>query len=342
MTSFSTAIIGAGLSGLVAARSLADHSLKVDVFDKARGPGGRMATRRHGNYAFDHGAQYFTARDDRFRHYVRAWIDEGLVQRWEGRMAVAKDGQVTSKPGETDRYVGVPRMSALTRHLSTSLDIQYQTRVAHVERTDDCWRLLDDDGADLGTYDVVLVTTPPPQSAPLVAEASDLARQVEAVTMLPCWAVMTVFDEPLPLLYDGLFVHDAPVSWAARNSSKPGRGPQESWVLHGSPSWSIANLEADKEAIAAEMLAAFFDATGLEPVAPRFVQAHRWRYALAENPLDAGCLWNAELKMGVCGDWCRNSRVEGAFLSGMAAAGRVLDLPDQGGLEAVGIQAVLF
>lgn len=55
MTSFSTAIIGAGFSGLVAARTLAGRSLKVHVFDKACGPGGRMAMRRHSDYAFDLG-----------------------------------------------------------------------------------------------------------------------------------------------------------------------------------------------------------------------------------------------------------------------------------------------
>ena len=153
---------------------------------------------------------------------------------------------------------------------------------------------------------------------------------------------MALFDNPLPLPYDGLFVHDAPVSWVARNSSKPARAPHESWVLHGSPTWSTANLEADKEAIANRLLTAFFDATGLEPVAPHFVQAHRWRYALAENPLDVGCLWDAALKVGGCGDWCQNSRIEGAFLSGMAIAGRVLGLPDQGVSKTLGVQAVLF
>ena len=111
-------------------------------------------------------------------------------------------------------------------------------------------------------------------------------------------------------------------------------------MLHGLPAWSTAHLEAPKETVAERLFAAFFDATGLEPIAPRFVQAHRWRYALAENPLDAGCLWDADLKVGVCGDWCNNSRVEGAFLSGTAAAGRVLGLPDRH--VTVGIQAMLF
>jgi renalase len=335
----SVAVIGAGLSGLVAARTLACHGLPVDVFDKGRGPGGRMATRRQGGYSFDHGAQYFTARDDRFQQCLNTWIDAGLVRPWEGRIGVANGGQITSKPSEVLRYVGVPHMSALTRHLAVGLKVHYQTRIAHIQRMDSRWRLLDDAGIDLGTYDVVLITLPPPQAVPLLAAAPDLAEQVKAITMLPCWAVMAVFDHPLPLAYDGLFMQAESLSWAARNNSKPGRdGPDhggldhssldhssyESWVLHGSSAWSMENLEADHETVVTRLIADFFAMTGCKPVVPDFVQAHRWRYALAENPLSVGCLWDAELGLGSCGDWCQNSRVEGAFLSGMAAARRVL------------------
>ncbi|NNF57030.1 MAG: NAD(P)-binding protein, partial [Rhodothermaceae bacterium] len=323
----SVAIVGAGLSGLVAARTLSDQGLAVQVFDKGRGPGGRMSTRRTDNFSFDHGAQYFTVRDDRFRRYISAWLDEGLVQPWDGAIGVAKEGTIERKDSPTTRYVGVPRMSSLARHLATSLPVRYETRVERVARDGRHWRLQDTEGTDLGTYDAVLITAPPPQSAPLLADAPALAEQVRSVTMLPCWAVMVTFAEPLPLAFDGLFVHDAPLSWAARNSSKPERPDGESWVLHGAPGWSADRLEADPETVGTRLLAAFFEATGLDPVEAPFVQAHRWRYSMADEPLSVGCLWDPEQRIGACGDWCHGSRVEGAFLSGMAAAGRVLGMP---------------
>ena len=143
---------------------------------------------------------------------------------------------------------------------------------------------------------------------------------------LPCWAVMAVLDHELELTFEGAFVNDAasPLSWVAKNSSKPGRTGPESWVLHASPEWSAVHLERDADAVVRPLVAAFFAAAAITPRPLRFARAHRWRYSIARQPLDVGCLWDPELMIGACGDWCQGSRVEGAFLSGMAVAGRML------------------
>ncbi len=326
----SVAVVGAGVAGLFAARTLRDHGLEVRVFDKGRGPGGRISTRRHDAFRFDHGAQYFTARDPRFRRYVDAWCEEGVARPWGGRIAVLEGGRAESKQDGPERFVGVPGMSAVARHLGADLEVASATRVGAVKGRGSGWRLVDGDGASLGEFGALLVAVPPAQAAELLTAAPELERRTRAVAMRPCWAVMAAFDERLDLPFDGAFVHGSPLSWVARNGSKPGRPDPESWVLHGSPGWSARHLEGDPDEAQDRLLEAFFAATALEPRAPRFVRAHRWRYAIAEEPLDAGCLWDADLRIGACGDWCAGSRVEGAFLSGMAAAGRVLGLPDPG------------
>ena len=102
------AIVGAGVGGLAASRCLQDHGLDVTVFDKSRGVGGRLATRREEGVAFDHGAQYFTARDSRFTRYVRSWMQQGLVEPWMGRIVkLDSDGGCEDQYG-TPRYVDVP------------------------------------------------------------------------------------------------------------------------------------------------------------------------------------------------------------------------------------------
>jgi predicted NAD/FAD-dependent oxidoreductase len=139
---------------------------------------------------------------------------------------------------------------------------------------------------------------------------------------------MLGFDRPLATAFDGAFVHDSPLSWIARNNSKPGRGPAESWVLHAGPAWSGAHLDDSPEAIASTLTGEFEQLVGLGALRPVHTDAHRWRYALPPDPLAAGALWDAENRLAVCGDWCRGARIEGAVLSGIAAAGRVLGQPD--------------
>jgi len=323
----SVAVVGAGISGLFAARTLADYGLHVRVFDKGRGPGGRCSTRREGEFSFDHGAQYFTVRDDRFRRYVDSWIDEGLVQSWQGRIGIAAGGEVQLKRDGIDRFVGVPGMSAVARHLASQLNIAHDTKVRGIEGTSNYWRLIEDSGEDLGFFNVAIVAVPPEQAASLLVKSPNLLKQVQSVGMLPTWAVMAVFDRSLDLELDGVFVHDSPLTWAVRNNSKPGRSNHECWVLHGTNKWSALHLEEDEADVSAILLQAFFKAIGSQSIQPIFAKAHRWRFALAENPLKVGCLWDDKLRLGACGDWCHMSRVEGAFLSGMAMAGRVLGFP---------------
>ena len=221
-------------------------------------------------------------------------------------------------------------MSAVARHLASGLGVARGTRIGGIERRGGRWRLASDEGNPLGEFGAVVVATPPAQAAPLLAAAPALAERARAVAMRPCWALMAAFDRELELPFDGAFVNGSALSWIARNGSKPGRPGGESWVIHGSPEWSTRHLEDGAEEVGGRLLAAFFDAVGIEPREPLFLDAHRWRYSIAESPLDAGYLWDADLAIGACGDWCRGSRIEGAFLSGMAIAGRVLGLPDAG------------
>jgi len=315
----SVAVVGAGLAGLAAARRLAAAGCAVRVFDKARGPGGRMATRREAGLAFDHGAQYFTARAPAFREAVAGWRRRGLAGVWPVTIA-RLPGNGPHAPARTEPLVGVPGMSALCRALAEPLATEYGATVAAVTRTDGAWTLTGADGRALGRCDRVVIGTPPAQAAPLLAGAPGLARRAASVVMRSCWAVMLAFAERLELPWDAAFVNEPPLSWIARNAAKPGRPAGETWVLHASPSWSEANLESDGEAVAATLLGAFFATTGARPVAPTRRIAHRWRYARAARPLAAGHLLDPERGIGACGDWCRGDRVEDAFLSGSSLA----------------------
>jgi photolyase PhrII len=322
------AVVGAGIAGLTCARTLADHGLAVRVFDKGRGFGGRTSTRRVGaGLTFDHGAQYFTARDPRFQLRVGSWLHDGVVARWDARIATLAGGVVGPDPNPGARYVGTPGMSAITRHLGAELEVAFGVSVAGLARDGDLWCAFDDGGRELGRFDCVVLALPAPQAERLfvTAGADDLAAAAANARMAPSLAAMVAFATPLDAPFDGAFVSGSPLSWVARDSSKPGRQAGcDAWVLHPSPGWSSAHFDAPPSQWRDALLAAF--AVALDRPLPEIVHAdqHRWGFALPTEPLAASSLHDATLGLAACGDWCGGPRVEGAWLSGADLAGRIL------------------
>jgi len=307
-------IIGAGMAGLACAGELARSGARVTVLDKGRGPGGRMAARRveigGETVSFDHGAQYFTARDPAFRSVVAQWEQAGVAARW----LAAGD----------EAWVGVPGMNAPIRTMASALDVRWGVRAERLVRGAEGWQV-EAEGA-LFTADTVLVAVPAEQAAALLADcAPDLATLAAGVQSAPCWAVMAAFDVPLPFAPDTFRSDTAPVSWAARNSAKPGRAGAEAWVIHASPSRSRELVDVPKDEVAPILLADFFAATGAAPATPVHLDAHRWLYALPQALAGEGARFDPALGLGIAGDWLHGPRVERAFLSGRALAGLVRD-----------------
>ena len=181
------AIVGAGMAGLSCATRLAALGHDVALFDKGRGPGGRMATRRveaDGTMLrFDHGAQYFTARDPRFVEQVARWEREGVVARWDAAGA--------------DAWVGTPAMNAPIKAMAGRHDVQFGTRIEQLLRDGDGWQL-DGEGAPDRRFDAVVVALPAEQAGPLLQQhASAMGDLADATRSAPCWTIMAAFGAGL-------------------------------------------------------------------------------------------------------------------------------------------------
>jgi renalase len=320
-TRLNVAVIGAGLAGLSCGRHLQNGGCRVTLFEKARGPGGRMSTRRADGWQCDHGAQYFTVRDHAFREEVARWEAAGVAALWEPKIAVIGGGK--AEPDSVVRFVGMPRMNAPAAWLAAGLQVHSGVTIDDMRHEADGWRLHSKEhGLHVERYDALVLAVPAPQAAVLLEPLLPLtAMQANAVAMLPNWTLMLCFAQPYTPGYDAAFINDGPLRWIARDSSKPGRVGSEVWVLQASAEWSAAHIEEDEAAVTALLLDAFLKLGGPRPEA---VTAHRWRYAKAGAASSRQAVWLPAVQVGLCGDWLGGGRVEDAWLSGLALAARVL------------------
>lgn len=319
------AVIGAGVAGLSCAQRLAEAGMRVDVFEKSRGTGGRLATRRDHGTAFDIGAQYFTARDPRFIAQVNHWEAAGACARWNMVPHVIDAQDVLApSPDDTPRWVGTPSMTAIAQQmLSRSIALCTRTEITRVDRVDGHWTLWAGDALSYSGFNTLVVAVPAPQALRFIALSDSLKHTALGAAMEPCWAVVLGFDEPTGLGFDAAFVRDQPVAWVARNNARPARPLMpETWILHAAPTWSAEHLESPPDAIARYLTAWFRGATGA--AAPAWTHAHRWRHARSEAAVPEGHHFDPALQVGICGDWCNGGRVEGAWLSGLTLAQSVL------------------
>ena len=318
------AIIGAGIAGLSAAGALKSAGVEPVVFDKGRGPGGRIVSKRTSYGSVDLGTQYFTARDGEFRAAVDEWRQAGVVAPWVVTPLVLPERQ-PARPQE--RLVAVPRMSALARHMADGVDVHSGVQVSEMVRESSDWAIYDRHGESLGRFDSVLLTAPAPQAQSLLAEPSPrLAARAVAAPMQPCWSAGVVLEKPLDVDFDAGFPSSGPLGWVARLGSRPQRPDDpEIWTLHATDAWSEANIEWSPDAAGEFLAQSFAELVRRRPLIRDRI-AHRWRFARARGALaePAGYLEHDHLLCA--GDWVTDGRVEGAWRSGRAAARRLLSL----------------
>lgn len=323
MTRTQVAVVGAGMSGLAAARTLQEHGVSTLVLDKGRAVGGRMATRRHSGAVFDHGAQHFSARSDEFRERVADWIGAGLVHEW------FRSGSITEPlRGIEPRHAVSGGMRRLPEHLAADLDVCCDVRVGRLRCDDARIRLLNEAGAVVGDCVAAVITAPLPQTLQLLSDSRvEMALQQTAqLSSIRYDATLVAMALPrrAPVLPEGhLTPDDGIVAWIADNQHK-GASPSPSVTVHSTAEFAATHLEEDPAAWMGVLVEAAARYVG---VALTAVRGHRWRYSQPQSTLSIGAMsLHPEHRIVLAGEAFVGARVEGAFLSGLAAAEQVLEL----------------
>ena len=317
-TTFDVLIVGAGLAGLSAANDLHQAGLKVLVVDKGRGLGGRLAGRRIGDATFDHGAQFMTARDTRFKASVAEWIEAGVAEQW-----------YSSYPGHPNghpRYRGVPTMTAVAKYLATDMNVMRTTRVDSIAQDHQHWSAALDNGETVSAK-ALLITSPVPQTIDLLASGNiqipaDKQARLDRIDYEACIAVMAVLDGPTAIPVPGATAFDqGPIGWISDNLQK-GVSKIPAVTIHGSGAFSAEHYDEDKMQVGQTLIDAAAPYLGDAQVTE--YQVHGWRYSKPTVVDSEACMLLSEATdlppLALAGDAFAGPRFEGAVLSGWAAA----------------------
>ncbi|NND85466.1 MAG: NAD(P)-binding protein [Acidimicrobiia bacterium] len=314
----SVLIVGAGMAGITAGRFLGEAGMEVTLLDKGRAVGGRMATRRLDGGAGDHGAQHASTRSPEFAAEMARLVTSGVASEW-----LRTPSRSHPERGVEPRYAGVGGMRRIPEALAEGLRVQTAVRVDRLDFVDGRVHAIDADGAVVGAADAVVVTPPVPQLLDLLA-ASGLERppDLEAIEYHASLAVIALLDAPAGIPGGHLAPDDPVVGWIADNAHK-GTSARPSVTIHSTPQFAARHIDGDREDWTRLLIAA---ADRLHSGVPVATHSHAWRYAEPTATLDEGArLIEAPGPVVLAGEVFSGARVEGAYLSGRAAAARILE-----------------
>ncbi len=309
MSDVDCVIVGAGISGLIAARRLADTGLSTIVFDKGRSVGGRLATRRIGKARLDHGAQFITARSEVFSAQLADWRQRGLATIWCHGFE-SDDGH--------PRWIGVNGMNSLAKDLAEGLDVRVDHRVFSTTWEGSEWLVTCDDARSV-TASTLILTAPVPQSFSFVFEMVEtLPRELWTADHDRTIALLATLDGPSALTGAGARHEPSDDIAFVVDHAVKGISPIPAMTMNTSPQWSerFWDAPADEVEVAlSELIAPFLGSAQIVEQ-----QVKKWRFATPRATWSTPCWSDSDFQIVVAGDAFGGPRVEGAFLSGVAAS----------------------
>ncbi|GGM37989.1 hypothetical protein GCM10011351_25220 [Paraliobacillus quinghaiensis] len=310
-------IIGGGMAGIMAARTLKEKGYQdILIVDKSRSVGGRMATRRIEDGKVDHGAQFFTARTEKFQTFINDWIKEGSVKNWFG--------------DKYHRYISTRGMNSFAKKLAEDISVRLETRIAAIMRNEDGYTLVTDHGESFNAK-AVLVTVPAPQAKALLQSEglqldTKFLHKLDEIVFQPCLVGLFDLEQPTSLPVDGHLDSGLPEGvMRLVDHKKKGISPNTTVCIYMTSEWSKIHYDKGEEAVLEKMkeiTSAYFDFNSVISS-----QLKKWRYAEATQFLREPFL-NTELEypLLVAGDafldpqdTANRTRLESAFISGIAA-----------------------
>lgn len=326
------AIIGAGISGLVCAQQLTQAGYSVIAIDKSRGIGGRVATRRLFDTKADHGACFLKPKGELSQRLIRLLTQKGDVEVWTDTLHIQDNSSsINPKAPSSLPYIASEGMNVMAKFLAQGLAINRGERVGEIILdSENKWNLISENKEEFTASSVVLAI-PAPQAVMILKSLpknlldNNFLDKLHSVKYYPAITVMAGYSNLLqqPEWKAITFTENPVLGWIGFDSSKRKNPAQPHFVIHSSAEFADKYFESeDLPEVGKQILENAASTVNLQWLNnPEWMQIHRWRYAFPKTPLEQSCLpAETSLPLVCCGDWCGGNLIEGAMLSGMAAA----------------------
>lgn len=324
-------IIGSGLAGLSLAKEISPKH-NVALYDKARGAGGRLASRRYNingrDEYFDFGAQFFYAKTTRFKALLEAAKQKGAIARWDASFVEMQASTVLRhQDWDTDypHYVGSPTMNSFAKYMADDLHINLRCHIKAITKSSNTntWQLWDESQNLIAEHQWLILACPAQQAVSLLPTEISFRPEIEQNRqMVGCYSLMLAFENSIQLPFQCGLIKDADISWVSLEHSKPNRSSLHKLVIHATNQWAEENMHLELPAAQDYMLKHGSEILGLELNKNIFVDIHRWRYANIGRSKGGNFYAEEGANIAAIGDWCIQGRAESAFTSAVALAER--------------------
>ena len=320
------AVIGAGITGISLA-NLLQKKVNLTVFEKSRGVGGRMATRRAEPYQFNHGAQYFKIENKEFKNFLQPLIQNNIIKQMEANHIEILNKEVIKKIKTYNKiyYTAESKMNSVVKYLiNNNFFIKLLCKIEKTIKENDKWFIIDSDKVSYGPYDWLLITIPPYQALEILYNNFKYLDIIKKIKMRSCYSLMLGFNKVKEFDFDTVLFLDEDVQWLTITKKILENKKYYNLLINSSYNFAEKNINCSKDKISDYLIKQVSDILKCELNNYEHKALHFWKYAMSKENNNLGSLLDEDLKVIVCGDWCMNGKVEGGFLSAKDATNKIL------------------
>ena len=320
------AVIGAGITGITLA-NLLQKKVNLTVFEKSRGVGGRMATRRAEPYQFNHGAQYFKIENKEFKNFLQPLIQNKIIKHLEANHIDILNKEVIKRTKTYNKiyYTPVSKMNSVVKYLiNNNFFIKLLCKIDKTIKENDKWFIIDSDKSSYGPYDWLFITIPPNQALEILYNNFKFIDIIKKIKMRSCYSLMLGFDKIKEFDFDTALFLDEDVKWLSIRKKIIENKKYYNLLINSSYNFAEQNINYNKNKISDYLIKQVSDILKCELNNYKHKALHFWKYAMSEKNNNLGSLLDENLKVIVCGDWCMNGKIEGGFLSARDATSKLL------------------